>query len=476
MRRVVECTMSIRSITHGHSSDQLTSPGFDRSLARLSDSRELRAFHQDALDQARRFTSFYKDQTGSEPRADLLMTLDHERLIDAWLESSEGREKSEAIADRGLQFVSTNIGLGHPGHDRRHVLLKDPISGLRLALEEELSPCRALFIIPSLLHDVGRLYEPMLFGTPQSGVRGLDHAALGFLITAHVLGDDLRTESGDPALSHALALLRNEILNAVLDHQSGNSRSSFIAQAVQRSDREQLVGYEMLHRSFSFDVGFYGLQVRGVKLPERRHTLALPGAADDTHLFHHIEFYMRNLFPNVGKRAELHVEKGKIESGRFLWLAASPEMRAQIFAPELAGEQERVRMKGTYKEPLKPHVWEAIRDFSTDRQLVELNEFRGMRSLRELARQFVHPPHASRTDLRGSESWPRIDAALNLLTPLEKRRMGDALSYGLLLARNVARDDRRIVDEAVARFSSRPASPLLKVALFVQDLCLVPGY
>jgi hypothetical protein len=468
--------MSVRTITHGHSSGELASPVFDRSLARLSDIRELRAFHQEALDQAQRFTSFYKDQTGNEPRSDLLMTLDHERLIDAWLESSEGREKSEAIADRALRFVSTNIGLGHPGHDRRHVLVKDPIAGLRLALEEELNPCRGLFIIPSLLHDVGRLYEPALFGAPQSGVRGGDHAALGFVITDHVLGDELRTESGDSELSYALALLRNEILNAVLDHQSGHSRTSFIAQAVQRSDREQLVGYEMLHRSFAFDVGFHGVQVRGVKIPERVHTLALPGAADDRHLFHHIEFYMRNLVPNVGRCAELHAERGKIESGTFLWLAASPEMRAQIFAPELARDQGIALIQGKYKEPLKPHVWEAIRDFSTSRQVSELNNFRGMRSLRELAREFVHPPYASRTDLRGSENWPRIDAALNLLTPLEKRRMGDALSYGLLLAGDVAREDRRIVDEAVARFSSRPTSPLLKVALFVRDLCLVPGY
>lgn len=456
--------------THSYSDGGLVAPSFDRSLARLSQPHELRAFHEEAVAAAKEFSSFYKDTSGREPRPEFRMTPEHERLLDGWLESPEGRQRSDAIAERALHFLSSNIALGHPGHDKRHVLFKDPLAGLRLALEEELSPSRSLFIIPSLLHDVGRLYEPKLYAVPQSGVRGFDHAALGFHITNHVVGEDLRTDSKDPGLSQALVLLRNEILNAVLDHSSGNSRSSFFAQAVQRADREQLVGFEMLHRSFAFDIGFFALQVRGVKIPERRHTLPLPGTEDDTHLLHHIEFYMRNLFPNVGKCAERHAEKGRIESGRFLWLAASPEMRAQIFAPEIARDEAESCPEGRYKAPLEPHVWRAILDFATDKQMKDLSSLRGMRSLRELAREFVHPPHASRTDIRGFDNWSRIDAALNLLNPLEKRRMGDALSYGLLLARETAEADRGLVEEAVARFSPQASPVLSKVALFVRGL------
>jgi len=434
---------------------------------------EIRTFHAVALEAAQQFHSFYKDASGREPRAELMMTPEQERLISDWLQGLEGSAKIQRITDRVLSFVSSAIGHGHPGHDKRHVLYKDPISGLRLALEEDLSPCRELFIIPSLLHDVGRLYEPALFAKPQSGALGVDHAALGFLVTRHLLGDDLATEGGSPELQLALGNIRNEILNAVLDHQSGFSRTSFIAQAVQRADREQLVGYEMLHRSIAFDVGFHGLQIRGARIPEREHTLPLPGHADDTHLFHHIEFYLRNAFPNVGGKASEHSDQGKIESGRFLWLASSPSMRAQIFAPEIARDNGNAPLRGQYKEPLSEPVWRAISSFGSSEVMTELMSIRAGRSLRELAREFVHPPHATRTHSPGYENWGRIDTALALLPPLEKRRMGDALSYGLMLAEEVSRADAEILKSALERFGERPSSPLGRIARLV--LSLVPG-
>jgi hypothetical protein len=400
----------------------------------------------------------------------MLLTREQERLVSDWLCGPEGSRKVERIADRVIAFLSNSIGHGHPGHDKRHVLYKDPISGLRFALEEDLSPCRQLFIIPSLLHDIGRLYEPELFPKPQSGVLGGDHAALGFLVTHHLLGDDLRSEGEAPELSLALANLRNELLNAVLDHQTGHSRTSFFAQAVQRADREQLVGYEMLHRSFGFDLGFYGLRIRGSKIPERSHTLPLPGRADDDLLFHHIEFYMRNLFSNIGREAERHTDKGKVESGRFLWLAASPEMRSQIFAPEMARDEGREVVQGRYKGALEPRVWKEIVTFSSSQLSAELAEFRGVRSLRQLAQEFVHPPHATRCDIPGYDNWGRIDTALSLLDPVEKRRMGEALSYALKLAADVDREDGAIIAAAIHRFGGISSSAIGKVALLVQGL------
>jgi hypothetical protein len=400
----------------------------------------------------------------------MLVTPEQERLVNEWLQGPEGRDKTLRIAARVLSFVSASIGHGHPGHDKRHVLYKDPIAGLRLALEEEISPCRELFIIPSLLHDVGRLYEPALFSKPQSGALGVDHAALGFVVTRHLLGDNVETESGSPELRLGLANLRNEILNAVLDHQTGNSRTSFIAQAVQRADREQLVGYEILHRSLAFDTGFYGLQIRSTVIPERSHSLPLPGAADDTHLFHHIEFYMRNLFANVGRAAHQHTVQGKIESGRFLWLASSPSMRAQIFAPEIARDEGREPLPGKFKAPLDLPLWKAITDFPSRDTMDELLRIRNGRSLRDLAHEFVHPPHATRTDSSGYENWGRIDTALNVLEPLEKRRIGDALSYGLKLATDVVQQDGRVIKTAVARFGKDPCSVLGSVAKLLQEL------
>jgi hypothetical protein len=452
-----------------HIPDVLT-PGARCIPSPASRREEIEAFHHSARQMAEEFRSFFKESDGVEPRPEALLTPEQECLVSTWLDTAEGKRACNGVADRVISFLSASIGHGHPGHDKRHVLFKDPIAGLRLALEEDLSPCRQLFIIPSLLHDVGRLYEPAVFARPQSGVAAVDHAALSFLVAHYVLADDFRTESADVELALALAKLRNELLNAILDHQTGNSRGSFIAQAVQRADREQLVGYEILHRSLSFDVGFHGLQIRGMKIPERFHSLALPGHQDGVHLFHHVEFYMRNLFANVGSQAERHSDKGKIESGRFLWLAASPEMRAQIFAPEIARDRGNVIPQGTYKSPLEPHVWRAIHEYSTDQRLDELATFRGLRSLRDLAREFVHPPYATRSDVPGSENWPRIDAALNLLSPLEKRRMGDALSYGLLLAQEVTREDRGIIDAAAARFGAGDGSLLGRVAAFTRNL------
>ena len=431
---------------------------------------DIRAFHQLSLEAAGQFRSFYKDALGREPRPEMLNTPEQERAVSEWLQGPEGRERIQGIAERVISFVHASIGYGHPGHDKRHVLYKDPIAGLRLALEEDLSPYHELFILPSLLHDVGRLYEPALFARPQSGALGVDHAALGFSVTRHLLGEDLATESGRSDVSLALANLRNEILNAVLDHQCGDSRASFIAQAVQRADREQLVGYEMLHRSLAFDTGFHGLRLRSAVMSERCHTLPLPGSAHDTHLFHHIEFYMRNLFPNVGRAAHHHTDRGKVETGRFLWLAASPAMRAQIFAPEIARDEGRHSRTGKFKAPLDPPIWRAITEYPSPATMDELLRVRDGRSLRDLAHTFVHPRHATRTDTPGYENWGRIDTALTVLQPLEKRRMGDALSYGLKLADDVAQHDGRIINDALERFGGEPSSVLGTVARLMHEL------
>lgn len=463
--------MSVGSTKHSRGvASALMSPERSSIPSPACAKEELQTFHAHALEMAHGFRSFYKDSTGTEPRPEMLLAPAQERLISEWLSGPEGSRAIERIADRVLAFLSTSIGHGHPGHDTRHVLYKDPIAGLRFALEEDLSPCRQLFIIPSLLHDIGRLYEAELFSKPQSGALGVDHAALGFLVTHHLLGDDLRTDGEDPELSLALANLRNEILNAVLDHQTGHSRTSFFAQAVQRADREQLVGYEMLHRSFSFDLGFHGLRIRGSKMPERSHTLPLPGHAADDHLFHHIEFYMRNLTPNIGREGERHIDKGKVESGRFLWLASSPEMRAQIFAPEMARDEGRSVSEGRYKRALEPRVWREIVSFPSSQLSAELAEFRGVRSLRQLAEEFVHPPHATRCDLPHYDNWRRIDTALSLLDPAEKRRMGEALSYALRLAADVEREDGAVISAAMSRFGGAPSSALGKVALLVHGL------
>jgi hypothetical protein len=445
-------------------------PGLVDGNLRLSSAERIRAFHAQATVAADEFKATYKDESGKEPRSEFLVSPDQEKRINAWLGSVEGREKIAALSDRVISFVTETVGRGHPGHDMRHVLYKDPLSALRIALEEDLSPARQLFVIPSLLHDAGRLFEPELFDTPQSGTLGVDHTILGFAITDQLLGDALASETHDPELAVALKNLRSEILNAVLDHQSGNSRTSLIAQYVQRADREQLVGYEALHRFISFDVGFYGLEIREQVEQTASQKLPLPGAADDRHLFLHAEFYARNLFPNEGSHANTHTDIGKIETGRFLWLAATPAMREQIFSPELQRDLGKPAEPHWSKKPFSPELWEQIRNFDTAQLIEKLDAFRAGRALEELTDLFIHPRFATRTDIAPYNNWETIREKLAALNGDEAQRFGRAISYGLMLADDVDVQDRKIVRDSLARFMDEPRGPLYKVARLIGTL------
>jgi hypothetical protein len=48
--------------------------------------------------------------------------------------------------------------------------------------------------------------------------------------------------------------------------------------------------------------------------------------------------------------------------------------------------------------------------------------------------------------------------------------MGDALSYGLMLAEEVSRADAEILKSALERFGERPSSPLGRIARLVLSL------
>jgi hypothetical protein len=453
-----------------HPDQALHVPGASRSILHLSTPEEIRDFHARASIAAEQFKAHYKDHTGKEPKPECLLSAGQQTLVNQWLATPEGAAKISALSDRVISFVTETVGRGHPGHDKRHVLLKDPISALRIALEEDLSPAQQLFILPSLLHDAGRLFEPQLFDKPQSGTLGVDHTILGFAITNELLGDSLTTDNSNPELALALKNLHDEILNAVLDHQSGNSRTSLMAQYVQRADREQLVGYEALHRFISFDVGFYGLDIHAVCNSELRQKLPPPGTPEDSHLLVHAEFYARNLFENIGARASEHANQGKIETGRFLALAATPAMREQIFAPEIQRDLHQEVASHWSKKPLSSEVWDEIRSFVTPELIGHLDRIRGNRTLKELVDNFIHPPHATRTDSGSYTNWNTIVEKLGVLGPDENRRFGRALTYGLNLASETDAADRAIVHQALERFERQPHSLVYKVARLVMAL------
>jgi hypothetical protein len=339
-----------------------------------------------------------------------------------------------------------------------------------MIVKEDLSPSRALSIIPALLHDVGRLYEHLLYNKPAGGVGGSEHAIVGFLITKELLGDVLERGTSDPELADALGRMKNEILNAVLDHQRGGSRSSYMAQVVQRADREQLVGYEMLHRSFAFDVGIQGLSIAGGSDPKCRERLPMPGSLEMRNIFHHLEFYMRNLHDNIGATAREYAEQGKIQTGRFLWLSCPPEMRARIFHPELARDGMARRHLETHatKRPLLFSTWGAVPASASE--ISALDVIRGGRSLESLMYEFIHPTHAARSDASVSGGWGAIKRELGHVTGDLDKHLGRGLVYALSLRASMAKESGEIIAAAKERFTPEGAPLLHRVVMLLEKM------
>jgi hypothetical protein len=186
---------------------------------------------------------------------------------------------------------------------------------------------------------------------------------------------------------------------------------------------------------------------------------------------------MRNLFPNIGREASWHTDQGKIESGRFLWLAASPEMRAQIFTPEIARDAGRELLPGRFKPVLSEHVWQEIRDFSLGPDTLSASEADRQSPLiptltrcLDLAREFVHPPYASRTDMPPYKNWNRISSTLELLSEVALLRMQDAIGYGLRLSREVAKSDSQIISQLRIQFTKPEYAPLRAVASLLEEM------
>lgn len=439
-----------------------------------NDPAELLLYMDRARAEAAAFSSAFKDPSNQkEPRREKLLGPAQEALLDGWLASEAGAKLAAGITADVIAIAERSFNHGHPGHDARHVLVKDPIAALRHALEDDLSGSRSLFMLPSLLHDIGRLAEPALFGQPQSGAFAKDHAVFGFMILKDVLDSALKLPPDrDSQLAEAAEILKGELLNAVLDHQTGNSRSSFIAQAVQRADREQLVGYEMIHRSISFDVGFSDQKIASDINPERERTLPLPGAKEDNHLFHHIEFYMRNLYANIGSVAKTHADAGKVESGTFLYLAAADAMRAQIFAPELAHDATGSVPQdlAPTKRPLERAVWERIRRGPDEPTLERMSGIKAEAGLEELTLRLLEAPFTTSPNAPGYQNWKVINARLAELDAGERERMQTAVAYALAMGEQAAEADKVVVGRAI---SQRPTHPVLgRIAeMLNRELC-----
>ncbi len=265
--------------------------------------------------------------------------------LNEWFSKPENQRLLTRLVQDVSKVIKDYSDYGCPGHDKRH-LVKDLAAAYDFLQEEQIDDVRQMFLIPSLLHDAGRLIEEKFTGTSKGGVIGKDHAYLSYFLTKNLL---------EPYAKRIPQKIVDHMLYALIVHQKGTGKT-FMAQAVQRADREQLVGVEAIARMFAFDTGQNSLFINQTKNDDVKWDLPLPGTDDDTHLFPHIEFYMRNLFPNIGSKGSERAEQLKAETAAFLLLSTPEDLHIQTFAPEMQ-EYEDIKfpdLSDVYHEKAKP--------------------------------------------------------------------------------------------------------------------------
>ncbi len=424
--------------------DQAT-PNFRRATAPLSQSREATILRLVNLIDSGSSAQLHQLLAETKPVADAFAAafrscstyVPSEALtlrLNDWFrtELTTAQELTTTAVDL-LQRCSSQ---GHPGHDRRHILYMDSLSALRHCAEDNITDYRSLFLIGALYHDVGRLPEPRLYGAPASGVQGADHQYLGYYLVSELL----------KAFPTVPAEISDSIAFSVLVHQTGKDSDNFAAQFVQRADREQLVGPEFMLRTIGCNVGYGRV---GLKIPnseQREHTLSLPGTPAETDIANHLEFYMRNLYPNIGSKGSMHAEQLKVISGAFLALAHGENLFHQLFAPEIARDNDRAPVAGKFKPPLKLETWQRIQAELVGSNLDEARKLREFyqRDDSKLFRDFLMPPmvpdlgivRVNELDPTSPSMLYQLGRAWDLLDTKERERYRLAFAYGI-----VARDE-----------------------------------
>lgn len=384
--------------------------------------------------------------------------------LNAWCASPEGRATLAALTDSITQTLANVTHRGHIGHDERHILIKDPLASLELCLEEGWQDHRTIVVLGALLHDVGRLPEPMLEGTPLGGVLGTEHPKMSFLLTRMLLEDF-------PQLPIELS---EQLLFSILVHQIGKDQDNLYAQAVQRSDREQLVGPEGIARVMGFHITFRNLPLHVTPDPEKCVNLAIPGKPEDNSMMHHLEFYVRNLYPNMGKFGESRATELKIIQAMFLHLATPPEAHEQIFAPEINRDLGLPWTTGNFKKPISQEMWDTVKNGPDQHTQERMREIL-LESRREtlLLKLFTQPgatdPREQRVNFHDSAAsetgWDRIVSAYRALTYRERTHFDRAVAF--LLARSEALEIRaeKAVEKILETYA--PDSIPCKVAAFL---------
>ena len=353
-----------------------------------------------------------------------------------WYDKS-GRKEMGELAEALKSFIREIDLQGHPGHDRRHILIQDPMVGLGFigstVNDEKIEGVRTLFLLPSLFHDLGRLMEPSL-GRPDpdislEGEVARDHAIISFLYLKGFL--EKHAPAGMPEK------LKDHLLFSVLVHAQGDYPNHLFAHLTQSCDRSQIYGAEGLRRMLACDVGIRGIGIypasREAGYPDE---LKSYGGELDPNLTAHIEYFIRTGHPFRGRDELLET------SARIVYLMVQgTEYEQRFFAPELARERREPIPKSW--SPLQQQIWEAAKSEPPGMITERIEALRAKHEkddLTALALAFVEAPGAASMSKAKASVKPEGQSAdcvlsdrINAVPDDLKRNLREALLYSLAM-------------------------------------------
>lgn len=335
----------------------------------------------EALRRSAEFETKFKESEHFE------LSASQEKRLDQWFVSRTGWQVIAALMDVTLDTLWSYPVKGFPSHDKRHILLHDPLAALQFTLEDGLSGYKRTFLLSTLCHDVSRLVEPQIEETPLNGPFNDHHAKLSFLI-AERLFSFYRGELDE--------VLRDHLLYAILKHSSHEDTPHFLLHAVQRADREQLVGPEGILRIVGGDTSVFRAALH--LPPDDTHRTSLPplGLMDRHHVLHTIEFYVRNLHASIGTKARQKEESLRAISGSFLFLSVPALVREQVFAPELLRSFGENLGTERFKKILPEPLWQKIAAGPSADVRDKMRQLTESHSAEELLYRFLTPALATK--------------------------------------------------------------------------------
>lgn len=454
------------------------------------------AFLQEAKQRAETFSKYYEVPTHK-------MNDQKRAVFNKWVEQDEAEGGSNHLGKLTDAYAAMWGAIkkdGLPGHDKRH-LQEDLKAGLQFRFDVVNSngtdSYQKLGLIGSWVHDIGRLVEERVQGTPTGGEMGKAHGMMSFAIAKDILDHftDIPQE------------LRDQIAYSVLNHQTWPPTKEDKAakpvkyslifdepmpQSVMGSDRLQLVGPEGIMRMWGFDVGeSKKLNVTTTVNPERKIKL---DSGANTDLAHHMEFYMRNLLPvevkespqEANNKVNARADRYRAIVGTYLWLSSTDEIRDQIFAPELGTSGVTAEeLKTNKKTPLTPAIWNQIKtvaegglDPQTEQRvrarlggrsvvdLQTLDDESSKQLLFVLAREMISPPNASVTP----EEISQINIKLTEVPQgLARARLAEGISYAIVMRETLDAEHEQMMTALLQDAKKFPPQSLeRKLAQFVQ--------